>query len=106
MEATLEQVLASGGSSPIVSGWKLTMHEFDYNLDFFEVGALDDPEFKLEDPKVRCVERAAAASGDLWGNHTYEAVYIMTYVDDQGDQLNGSRSYTLRLDLPPPVQAF
>ncbi len=42
-ETTLEQVLASGGSSPIVNGWKLTMHVFDYNLDFFEVGALDDP---------------------------------------------------------------
>ena len=105
-ETTLEQVLASGGSSPIVNGWKLTMHVFDYNLDFFEVGAIDDPEFKLEDPKVRYVERAAAASGGLWGNHAYEAVYIMTYVDDQGDQLNGSRTYTLRLNPPPPVQAF
>ena len=103
---TLERVLASGGSSPIVNGWKLTMHVFDYNLDFFEVGALDDPQFKIDDPKVRYVERAAAASGGLWGNHAYEAVYIMTYVDDHGDELNGARSYTLRLDPPPPVQAF
>ncbi len=30
----------------------------------------------------------------------------MTYVDDRGDQLEGDRSYTLRLDPPPPVGAF
>ena len=76
------------------------MHVFDYNLDYFEVGALDDPQFKIADPKVRIVERAAAAPGGLWGNHAYEAVYIMTYVDDHGEQLNGDRTYTLRLDPP------
>ena len=47
---------------PQVNGWKLTFHAFDYNLDFFEVGALDDDQFKIEDPKLRIVERAAAAS--------------------------------------------
>ena len=65
------------------------MHVFDYNLDYFEVGALDDPQFKITDPKVRIVERAGAAIGGLWGNHAYEAVYIMTYHDDHGDQLTG-----------------
>jgi Protein of unknown function (DUF1214) len=44
--------------------------------------------------------------GGLWGNHAYEAVYIMTYHDDQGDQLTGEHVYTLRLDPPPPVGAF
>ena len=33
--------------SPERNGWNLTYHVFDYNLDFFEVGALDDP--ALED---------------------------------------------------------
>jgi hypothetical protein len=94
------------GSSPEANGWKLTFHAFDYNLDYFEVGALDDPEFKMTDPKLRIVERAAAALGGLWGNHPYEAAYIVTYVDDQGEQLTGSRTYTLRLDPPPPVSAF
>ena len=79
------------------------MHVFDYNLDYFETGALDDPQFKITDPKVRIVERAAAAMGGLWGNHAYEAVYIMTYHDDHGDQLTGQHTYTLRLDPPPPV---
>ena len=82
------------------------MHVFDYNLDYFEVGALDDPRFKITDPTVRIVERAAAAMGGLWGNHAYEAVYIMTYHDDHGDQLTGEHTYTLRLDPPPPVSAF
>ena len=89
-----------------MNGWKLTFHAFDYNLDFFEVGALDDDRFKIADPKLRIVERAAAAIGGLWGNHPYEAAYIMTYLDDSGEQLTGARTYTLRLDPTPPVEAF
>ena len=38
----LEEALTHG-ASPEVNGWKLTYHVFDYNLDFFEVGAIDDP---------------------------------------------------------------
>ncbi|MER7604477.1 DUF1254 domain-containing protein [Nocardioides sp. NPDC127503] len=104
-KAALHQALVSG-HSPEVNGWKLTFHAFDYNLDFFEVGALDDDRFKIADPKLRIIERAAAAIGGLWGNHAYEAAYIMTYVDDRGEQLNGDRTYTLRLHPTPPVHAF
>lgn len=94
------------GSSPQVNGWMLTFHAFDYNLDYFEIGALDDDQFTMTDPQRRIVERAAAALGGLWGNHAYEAAYIITYVDDQGEQLTGTRTYSLRLDPPPPVSAF
>lgn len=94
------------GSSPEVNGWKLTFHAFDYNVDHFEVGTIDDPQFKIADPRLRIVERAAAAKGGLWGNHPYEAAYIMTYVDDQGEQLNGTHTYTIRLDPTPPVSAL
>ncbi|MFI6571475.1 DUF1254 domain-containing protein [Nocardia fluminea] len=94
------------GSSPEVNGWKLTLHAFDYNLDYFEVGALDDPRFKIADPKLRIIERAAAAKGGLWGNHAYEAAYIMTYLDEHGEQLTGANTYTLRLDPTPSVGAF
>ncbi|MGA9873003.1 MAG: DUF1254 domain-containing protein [Rhodococcus sp. (in: high G+C Gram-positive bacteria)] len=104
-KAALDMALTSG-SSPEVNGWKLTFHAFDYNLDFFEIGAIDDAEFKIADPKLRIVERAAAAKGGLWGNHPYEAAYIMTYVDDRGEQLDGSNTYTLHLDPTPPVGAF
>jgi hypothetical protein len=104
--ALIEKVLHSGGASPEVNGWKLTFHAFDYNLDYFRTGALDDPRFTITDPKMRIIERAAAAAGGLWGNHAYEAAYIMTYIDDQGEQLTGSRTYTLHLDPTPPVGAF
>lgn len=104
-EDVLHHALVAG-HSPEMNGWKLTFHAFDYNLDFFEIGALDDDRFKIADPKLRIVERAAAAIGGLWGNHPYEAAYIMTYLDDSGEQLTGARTYTLRLDPPPPVEAF
>ena len=97
----LHSVLVSG-HSPEVNGWKLVFHAFDYNLDFFEVGALDDPQYKIDDPNLRIAERAAAAVGGLWGNHPYEAAYIMTYVDDHGDRLNGANTYTLRSTHPRP----
>lgn len=108
LEAATETLRAAltHGSSPEANGWKLTFHAFDYNLDYFEVGALDDDRFKITDPRRRIVERAAAALGGLWGNHPYEAAYIMTYVDGDGEQLTGDRTYTLRLDPPPPVSAF
>ncbi|WP_337006240.1 MULTISPECIES: DUF1254 domain-containing protein [unclassified Microbacterium] len=102
---TLHTVLTHG-SSPEVNGWKLTLHAFDYNLDFFELGTVDDDRYKINDPERRIVERAGAALGGLWGNHAYEAAYIMTYVDDRGEQLTGARTYTLRLSPPPPVSAF
>lgn len=94
------------GASPEQNGWKLTYHVFDYNLDFFEVGAIDDPKWKLEDPQLRYVERALSARGGLWGNHGYEAAYAMTWVDGAGDALDGSRAYELRLAQDPPCGAF
>ncbi|MGH1562295.1 DUF1254 domain-containing protein [Mumia sp. DW29H23] len=102
---TLEKILTSG-SIPEVNGWRMTLHVFDYSLDFFEVGALDDPAWKIADPQTRIGERAAAALGGLWGNHGYEAAYLMTYVDGDGRPLDGAHTYTLRLAPPPPVAGF
>nr|WP_242061581.1 DUF1254 domain-containing protein [Microbacterium ureisolvens] len=103
--STLENVLKSGLSTQ-VNGWTLGYHVFDYNLDYFEVGTVDDDEFKISDPKARIAARAGAALGGLWGNHAYEAAYVMTYVDDRGEQLTGEHTYTLRFDPLPPVNAF
>jgi hypothetical protein len=103
---TLDQVLRSGSTSPVVNGWQLTLHAFDYNLDFFEVGTVDDEQFTIADPQRRIVGRAGAAKAGLWGNHAYEAAYIMTYVDDRDEQLTGTQAYTLRLHPTPPVKAF
>ena len=104
-KAGLEQLIHSG-SSPVVNGWNLTYHLFDYNLDFFEVGTIDAPEWKIADPRVRIAERAVAAIAGLWGNHGYEAAYAITYVDSDGEQLDGGNEYTLRLSPTPPVGAF
>lgn len=103
--SALDEVIRSSGGA-LVDGWKLTFHIFDYNLDFFEVGTIDSPEWKLADPKQRLVERAASAAGGLWGNNGYEAAYVMTYVDAAGEQLDGANSYRLRLSPTPPVGAF
>jgi len=94
------------GSGPTQNGWNLTYHVFDYNLDFFEVGALDDEQWKLPDGPGRYVQRALAARGGLWGNHGYEAAYAMVYVDADGNELDGSRSYELRFVTQPPCRAF
>ena len=95
-----------GNTSPIQNGWSLTYHVFDYNLDFFEVGALDDDAWKLEDGPMRYAQRALAARGGLWGNHGYEAAYAMVYLDDDGNALDGAGRYELRFDREPPVDAF
>jgi hypothetical protein len=101
MEETLKH-----GAGPEQNGWSLTYHVFDYNLDFFEVGALDEPRWKLADGPARYMQRALSARGGLWGNHGYEAAYAMVYRDGAGEQLDGRHRYELRFTQPPPVGAF
>jgi len=103
--ARMEEAL-KGDHSPLQNGWRLTYHVFDYNLDFFEVGALDDTGWKLPDDPQRYVVRALAARAGLWGNHGYEAAYAMVYVDSDGNMLDGAHRYELHFDREPPVNAF
>jgi hypothetical protein len=93
-------------SIPTTDGWQVNLHVFDYNTDFFEVGALDGRGWQLTDPTTRYARRAGAALGGLWGNHGYEAAYFPTYVDAAGEQLSGAHEYRLRLSPTPPVHAF
>jgi len=102
----IEQLLETGAGGRMVNGWSLTYDVFDYNLDYFEVGTIDDPRYQIADDRRRLVTRAAAARGGLWGNHAYEAAYIATYVDDRGEPLTGEHTYRLRLHPTPPVGAF
>jgi hypothetical protein len=101
----LEQAIASSGA-PEQHGWQLTYHIFDYNNDFFEIGALDDAQWRIADRQAARVIRAAAARAGLWGNHGYEAAYAMTYVDGDGEALTSERAYTIHFTQPPPVDAF
>jgi len=100
----LQSALRTSGA--LVDHWLVNLHVFDYNLDFFELGAIDAPEWKLSEPRTRYAQRAAAALGGLWGNHAYEAAYFMTYEDADGQPLNGEHTYRLRLSPTPPVKAF
>ncbi len=102
----METTLRKGGLAPVVNGWTLTFHMFDYNLDHLGLGTIDDPRWKMADRPASYLARALAARGGLWGNHGYEAAYPMTYTDADGDPLDGQHRYTLRFDQDPPVNAF
>ena len=62
----MEDTLTHGPSRE-QNGWKLTYHIFDYNLDFFEVGALDDDAMEARPTAPRATSsarsRRAAACG-------------------------------------------
>jgi len=104
-EGVIGQAMA-GAAHAEPGVWSQTLHVFDYNLDFFEVGTKDDPDWKIADPKRRIGERAVAAKAGLWGNHGYEAAYVMTFLDSDGQALTGEHEYELQLSPPPPVGAF
>jgi hypothetical protein len=70
------------------------------------VGTIDDSQWKIASRNEAYLIRAVAARAGLWGNHAYEALYGMTYVDDKGEQLSGERKYQIRFAPPPPVGAF
>ncbi len=89
-----------------VNGWQNTLRAFDYNNDYFEIGTLNEPEWTIPDRKVAYVTRAVAARAGLWGNHGYEAVYQIVYVDGDSRPLDSEHRYELRLPTPPPVDAF
>ncbi|MFC4605983.1 DUF1254 domain-containing protein [Rhodococcus kronopolitis] len=98
--------LKSGAGDAVVNGWHQPFHVFDYNDDFFEIGTIDSPEWRIADRTKAIGLRAAAAMGGLWGNHGYEAAYSPVYLDGDGDELTGERSYTLTFTQTPPVDAF
>jgi hypothetical protein len=75
-------------------------------LDWFQIGTLDDPAWKLGDRAQAHLARAMVARGGLWGNHGYEAAYHIVFEDGDGQQLNGGHSYQVRFAHPPPANAF
>jgi hypothetical protein len=96
---------SKAGGEP-VNGWSMITHLFDYNLDAFEVGAIDSPQWKIEDRAKAHVLRAVAARVGLWGNHAYEAAYAFLWVDEHGEKLNGAHRYVLHFEETPPADAF
>jgi hypothetical protein len=101
--AMVDELAGGGGAAP---GWLSALHYFDYNLDHFEVGTIDAPEWKIADRSKAAVTRAVAARAGLWGNHGYEACYDLIHVDADGEPLDGSRTYRVTFDPAPPADAF
>jgi hypothetical protein len=89
----------------LVNGWTNDLHLFDYNLDYFEVGTLDTPEWTMPDRDEAHLMRAVAARTGLWGNHAYEAVAPTVHKDHHGERLSGEHRYELRFSAPPPAEA-
>jgi hypothetical protein len=96
----LEQI-ARNPNQPKLNGWHAALH-CDYNLDWFQIGTIDDPAWKLPNRDAAHLARAMVARGGLWGNHGYEAAYYIVFEDGQGNQLSGANRYRLRFDRPPP----
>ena len=101
--AFLEANLAPGKP---VNGWNFVVGAFNFNLDHLGIGTLDTPEWKFADRATAFFYRAVIARVGLWGNHSYEAAYPQVFLDENGEQLNGSRKYVLHFDEMPPTDAF
>ena len=101
----LERVSRTGTTVPM-NGWRITPHLFDYNVDFLELGTVDQPQWRFSDRNRARLQRAVAARVGLWGNHGYEAVYAQVFEDADGHQLNGAHRYTVTFGERPPVHAF
>ena len=43
----METALKDGDLAPVINGWRLTFHMFDYNLDHLGPGTIDDPMGKM-----------------------------------------------------------
>jgi hypothetical protein len=103
-QAKLEELIKNAAKP--VNGWQNVLHVFDYNLDYFEIGALNSPEWKIADRTIAYVTRAVAARAGLWGNHGYEANYQSVYVDLDNQPLTSEHRYEMHMPVPPPVDAF
>jgi hypothetical protein len=103
-QAKIEELAKGGGDA--VGGWSSALHSFDYNLDRLGLGTIDAPEWKIADRATAYLTRAFAARAGLWGNHGYEASYAAVWTDAEGQPLDGSNRYELRLEQLPPVDAF
>lgn len=94
------------GSAPVLNGWTVGLHLFDYNSYALSLGTIDAEQWKIADERQRINERAVACRLGLWGNHAYEAVYAQAFTDVSGEPLVGERRYTMTFADRPPVGAF
>ncbi len=96
---------AAKNPAQTVNGWSNGIHKFDYNLDYFEIGVRDEPQWKTTREAAPLLRAVAARTG-LWGNPGYEAAFFIVWVDSDGQQLNGAHRYEWTLSQTPPAKAF
>ena len=46
-QSRIEELMKQIEATP--EGWQVPLHVFDYNLDHFEIGTIDSPEWKIDD---------------------------------------------------------
>ena len=101
------EAISHQGKAPVVNGWTVGLHMFDYNLHALGLGTIDEPAWKMDyEPEMRFALRAVADRLGLWGNNGYEAVYCQAFTDIDGQPLTGSAVYTMTFPEHPPVGAF
>lgn len=107
-EAGIKEVerLSKGNHAESVNGWLSGLHQFDYNLDYFQIGTINSDAWKIADRNQARTTRAVSDRLALWGNHAYEAVYEQVFTDDTGEQLHGSHRYEITFTELPPVNGF
>jgi hypothetical protein len=106
MQAGMAEIeIVSKGTAQTVNGWSQALHNFDYNLDYFEIGVRNEAQWKTT-REAAPLKRAAAARMGLWGNPGYEAAFFVVWVDGAGQQLNGAHRYEWTLPANPPAKAF
>ncbi|MBQ0139814.1 MAG: DUF1254 domain-containing protein [Kurthia sp.] len=89
-----------------INGWDMNLQAFDYNNQFFEIGALSDSQYVIADRPKAIMTRALSALGALWGNNAYEAAYFFLWEDEDENPLLGTENYQITFDSPPPVNGF
>lgn len=89
-----------------INGWDMNFQAFDYNNQFFEIGALSNSQYIIANRQQAILTRALSALGALWGNNAYEAAYLFLWEDENGLPLLGENNYQITFDTPPPVHAF
>ena len=100
------EAFTKSGTVQKVNGWMLGLHMFDYNLDYFGPGAINDPQWKKADRATAYPDARAFRPRRTLGNHAYEATYAQIFEDSDGEPLTGEHRYSIRFETPPPVEAF
>lgn len=102
----IQQMIQEKNSSiNSINGWDLSLHMFDYNDRYFEVGTINEPKWIIANRSEAIVQRTLAAMSGLWGNNSYEAVYPTIWTDNQGEELHGQESYSVTFK-PVPTNGF